>query len=214
MKVVIFANGNFIPTTYSDVILKQAGLIIAADNGARFCLEHGILPDVLVGDLDSLCPRILHELQVAETKIVRYPAEKNATDLELALEHMLTHDGVTHVTLLGALGGRFDMSLSNVLLLSHSKYEHITFKIIDHQHILHIINPSNPLVLNGRTGDVVSLLPLTSSVEGVETINLRYPLKRETLHATSSRGVSNQLAKSEAFITLNTGVLLCVHSIV
>ncbi|NNM59944.1 MAG: thiamine diphosphokinase [Legionellales bacterium] len=214
MNAVIFANGNFVATTYSDLILKQAELIIAADNGARYCLEHGVLPDVLVGDLDSLCPRVLKELQVADTRILLYPSEKNATDLELALDHLLTYQSVTDITILGALGGRFDMSLSNIFLTSHPKYQYMKIKIIDHQNLLYIINAHHPLFLSGRAGDTISLLPLTSSVEGIETLNLRYALKNETLYAASTRGISNQLTNSEAKITVNKGVLLCVHSIV
>lgn len=211
MKVVIFANGDFMPNLHSSVALRQAELVIAADNGARYCLEHGILPDVLIGDLDSLSPQILQELQVAETEIIQHPTDKSVTDLELALDYTL-HRGVSHVTILGGLGGRWDMSLANIFLLSHPKYYQLAIMIIGHDHLLYIINPNHPLQLVGRAGDTISLLPLTPVVNGIETSNLRYPLNKEALHASSTRGISNMLINSEGYITLDEGVLLCVHN--
>lgn len=211
MKVVIFANGDFMPNLHSSLALRQAELVIAADNGARYCLEHGILPDVLIGDLDSLSPQILQELQVAETEIIQHPTNKNSTDLELALDYTLQR-GVSQVSILGGLGGRWDMSLSNIFLLSHPKYYQLAIMIIGHDHVLYIVNPSNPLQLTGRAGDTISLLPLTPVVEGIETSNLRYPLRKESLQASSTRGISNELINGEGYITLDEGVLLCVHN--
>lgn len=212
MRIIIFANGDFVPNSYTHVALQQAELIIAADNGARYCINHGILPDVLIGDLDSLSPHILQELEVAETEIIRYPIEKDATDLELALDYALQKEA-SQVTILGGLGGRWDMSLANIFLLSHPKYAQIGIMIIGYDHLLYIVNADNPAKLNGRAGDTISLLPLTPIVEGIETNNLRYPLEKQELIASSTRGLSNQLMTDEGQVTLGSGVLLCVHQL-
>lgn len=212
MRIIIFANGDFMPNSYTHVALQQAELIIAADNGARYCIDHGILPDVLIGDLDSLSPHILQELEIAETEIIRHPVEKDATDLELALDYAL-QKAATHVTILGGLGGRWDMSLANIFLLSHPKYAQLGIMIIGYDHLLYIVNSANPAKLNGRAGDTISLLPLTPIVQGIETNNLRYPLQKEELIAASTRGISNQLMTDEAQVTLDSGVLLCVHQL-
>ena len=212
MRIIIFANGDFVPNSYTHTALQQAELIIAADNGARYCIDHGILPDVLIGDLDSLSPHILQELETAETEIIRHPTEKDATDLELALDYAVAKKA-TQVTILGGLGGRWDMSLANIFLLSHPKYTQLAIMIIGYDHLLYIANPANPAKLTGRAGDTISLLPLTPIVEGVETNNLRYPLQKEELIAASTRGISNQLMTDEALVTLDAGVLLCVHQL-
>jgi thiamine pyrophosphokinase len=211
MRVVIFANGDFIPNLYSSQALRLAELIVAADNGARYCFSHGILPDVLIGDLDSLAPSLLQELEAAETQIITHPQDKDETDLELALDHAL-HHRATHVTILGGLGGRWDMSLANIFLLAHKKYQKLAICVVGHDHVMYIINADNPLKLQGRKGDTVSLLPLTPVVTGVSTLNLRYPLQGEELHAAGMRGVSNELLGTEGNIVLDEGVLLCVHT--
>lgn len=212
MRVVIFANGDFKPNFTTSQALHSAAMIIAADNGARYCLDHGILPDVVIGDMDSLSKHMLQELEVAETVIIKHPANKDETDLELALDYALEHNA-SHITLLGGLGGRWDMSLSNIFLLSHQKYRQVAISIIGHDNVMHIINPSNPAKLVGRAGDTVSLLPLTPIAEGVSTGNLRFALQNESLYAASSRGVSNSLLAAEGEVMLGDGVLLCVHSL-
>ncbi len=212
VRVVIFANGDFVPNLYSSQALRLAELIIAADNGAQYCFDHGILPDVLIGDLDSLTPSLLQELEAADTHIIKHPIDKDATDLELALDHALHHHA-SHITILGGLGGRWDMSLANILLLAHEKYQQLAICIVDHDHLMYVINAQNPLKLQGREGETVSLLPLTDKVTGVTTMNLRYPLQNDILYAASTRGISNQMLDSEVRISLNDGVLLCVHTI-
>lgn len=211
MRVVIFANGDFVPNLYSSQALRSAELIIAADNGARYCFTHGILPDVLIGDLDSLTPHLLHELEAAETQIISHPVDKDETDLELALDYALQHHA-THITILGGLGGRWDMSLANIFLLAHQKYQALAISIVGDNHVMYVVTSQNPLKLSGSKGDMVSLLPLTPVVNGINTENLRYPLKNDALFATGMRGVSNQLLDVEGNIALDEGVLLCVHT--
>lgn len=210
MKTVIFANGTYSPNLYATMAIRQAECLIAADNGARYCLDHGILPDVLIGDLDSLSPALLKEILLAETDIIQYPEEKNMSDFELALEYAVTHQA-TDITILGGLGGRWDMSLSNIFLLTAPELAHIKMVFIMEDHFLHVVHANQRLCLNGQAGDLVSLLPLTPLALGITTEQLRYPLYEEHLSFASSRGVSNRLTHKNGSVSLSAGVLLCAH---
>lgn len=210
-SIAIVANGEFIFDQDVAAALRHAEMIIAADNGGAYCLKQGILPDVLIGDFDSLPPHLLQELTIAETVIIEYPKEKNATDLELALDYAFQH-AATEITVLGGLGNRWDMSLSTLFLLSAPKYAHILLTILTHEQRLIFVNPLMPLQLTGQIDDIVSLLPLTPAVHGIETEHLYYPLSKESLYASSSRGISNRLTNNKAKVTVAEGVLLCVYT--
>lgn len=210
MKTVIFASGLYTPNLHTTQAIRQAEYLIAADNGAQYCLSHGILPDVVIGDLDSLHPKILKELSLAETEIIQYPEEKDSTDFELALRHALLR-GATEIIVLGALGGRWDMSFSNLFLLTHPDYSDLRLSLLQNDHRLTILHPHQTLLIDGQIGDLVSLLPLTPRVLGIKTTHLHYPLHDEHLDFASSRGVSNRLLATQARITLGAGILVCIH---
>ncbi len=122
MLTLIFANGDLTEPPELPDLLARADLIIAADGGANSCRCLGIIPDVLIGDLDSIDPAILKDFQVKAVAIHRHPPRKDATDLELALDFAMAQ-GAREVWLFGGLGGRWDMSLANVLLAAREKYK-------------------------------------------------------------------------------------------
>jgi len=130
MNAIIFANGKLKKSQKLSDFLKSDPLIVAADGGANHCHRLNITPDILLGDLDSIEPEVLISCKEKGVEIQRYPTRKDATDLELALDLVLTR-GAGSVRLLGALGGRWDMSLANITLASLKKYSsmHISFTL-------------------------------------------------------------------------------------
>ncbi|WP_345344013.1 thiamine diphosphokinase [Candidatus Villigracilis affinis] len=88
---------------------------MAADGGTRHVLELGKIPDVIVGDLDSLPANF--EVSKFENEVILYPKNKNETDLELAIQHALTLNP-QEIIILAALGGRLDQTLGNIALIS------------------------------------------------------------------------------------------------
>jgi thiamine pyrophosphokinase len=205
LRAVIFANGGL---THPYPLLPD-DLIIAADGGARYCLELGLTPHLVVGDFDSLDPVSLQLLAQAGVELVRYPERKDFTDLELALQHARQR-GADEILVLAALGGRWDQTLANLLLpASESLYStHVT--LIDGAQEIHLLRLGERLELHGRPGDTVSLIPLTGDAAGVTTHGLEYALSEETLYFGSTRGISNVLVDESAWVSLQEGLLLCV----
>lgn len=202
MHIIIFANGWL---TKPQEILP-ADLVIAADGGARHCLELGLTPDYVIGDLDSLDTQILENLSSAGSKIVRFPRRKDYTDLELAIQHAIEL-GATQITLIAALGARWDQTIVNVLLAA--AYSKPLIKILDGHQEINFLHDDETIQISGSPGDTVSLIALSKEVRGIFTHNLEYPLNGETLPFGSSRGVSNVLLQSEASISLEQGILMC-----
>ena len=209
MKVVIVANGELEESNRLREIWRTADLRIAADGGALNARKYlALAPHVLIGDLDSLddATRLWCEFSRVET--IQRPRTKDETDLELAIDLAIVR-GATDLTILGALGGRFDQSMANTLLLVKPAIAKISARIAgaDFDVWLAIERAS----ITGKIGETVSLIPLTTQVENIQTSGLQFPLQNESLNFGSSRGVSNVLISSHAEISFARGMLLIVQ---
>jgi thiamine pyrophosphokinase len=203
LRTVIFANGSLNPP----VKLSPGDFIIAADGGGRHCLALGLVPAVVIGDLDSLTQADLAALKAQGAKIVQFPVRKDFTDLELALSHARSL-GADEILILGALGARWDQTLANVLL--PAAFPDLNIRLVDGNQEFFYIRAGETLTVSGRLGDTLSLLPLGGDAQGITTEKLEYPLHSERLQLGSTRGISNVLLEEEAQISLRTGFLLCV----
>jgi len=123
--------------------------------------------------------------------------------LYYAIEH-----GVGDILILGALGGRIDQTLANVLLLALPELRYVKAKILGGRQEVSLI--SGEAIIEGLAGDTLSLLPLTEKVTGIYTEGLEYPLKNDTLYLGPARGVSNVLAAPQARVRIGQGLLLAV----
>ncbi len=211
MRAIIFANGvlNNIQEVH-DIILPD-DLIIAADGGTIHCRALGIKPSVVVGDLDSLNPDYLESLQTSGTEIISYPANKDQTDLELAIRKAIKL-GCDEILVLGALGARWDMTIANLLLPALSDFSKVTIRLIDgHQEII-LLRGEGELTFKGKKGDIVSLIPLGQDAYGVTLRGLKYPLEDDVLKFGATRGISNVLLEDTATVYLKKGLLLCIHT--
>ena len=211
MKVVIFANGKLTETQTVVSTSAQADLIIAVDGGANHCAYLGISPQILLGDLDSIDTDILLEFQKKDVTISRFPVDKDKTDLELALD-LAKEKQATQVTIFAALGGRWDMSLANLLLLAAPDYAAMEITIMDSETTIQVVRGESETTIAAPLGTTTSLIPLGGDAEGVTVSGFKYPLPNAVLHHTSTRGLSNVVLDQPAKIHLKKGVMLIVVS--
>lgn len=194
-------------------------LVVAADGGARHAPTLGVRVDQWVGDGDSIDAAALDALAASGVEIRRAPVDKDESDAELAVLAAI-EAGARTVTILGALGGaRVDHALANVGLLAHPALAGRPAWLYDERaariSLLSAPDVSGGSVmheLEGRPGDLVSLVPDGASVSGVTTSGLRYPLDHEPLVLGRTRGVSNVRTGRVARITLESGRLLVIET--
>jgi thiamine pyrophosphokinase len=188
--------------------LPPPDLVVAADSGVEHALALGCAVDLVVGDLDSADPGAVARAEAAGAVVERHPAEKDATDLELALDAAHARD-VDRIIVVGGGGGRLDHFLANALVLASQKFASTRVEArISGADVVVIHSVAQ---LSGRVGDLCSLLPLGGPARSVRTEGLRYPLFGEDLLPGTTRGVSNEFAAPTARVVIDGGVLLAVH---
>jgi thiamine pyrophosphokinase len=209
MRTMIFANGDAPDERVVKPWLDAAALIIAADGGARNALSIGVMPQIAIGDLDSLCPADRLQLEQAKAQFIVYPAHKDYTDLELAIRHALER-GATDLVIVSALGGRWDQSLANMLLLTLPELKNVPTRIIDQRESISVIRDRAEIA--GRAGDTLSLIALRGDAHGVSIEGCEYPLKDAVLPFGATLGISNVLIEPVATVTVQDGIVLAIHT--
>jgi thiamine pyrophosphokinase len=209
MRGVIFANGVIKHPQDVRAMIRSDDVLIAADGGAAYCMAIGILPTAVVGDFDSLSTDEQKTLQDAKVDLIRYPARKDQTDLELALWYAVER-GADEILVFGALGARWDMTVANVLLLAAPELKNVAVRLIDGRQEISLLRGQGELKFQGKKGDTLSLIPLGGNASGVSLLGLEYPLEDGMLKFGSSRGISNVMIEDSATVRQKRGLLLCV----
>ncbi len=208
-RAVIVANGVMSANTDLESLLCAGDLLIAADGGARYCLQSGCMPQVVIGDFDSLSETEVDELAAGGTEVLRHPARKDETDLDLAVDLAIQKE-IREILVLAALGGRWDQTLANLLLLGLPRFAKARICLLDGDQEITLLRPRAMHIIRGSPGDTVSLIALSGDAHGVTTSGLEYPLQTDRLPFGATRGVSNILTAPKATVSLQSGLLICI----
>jgi len=209
-NVIIISDGNFgDPIFFKKKIAEiENTLLIACDGGVRHLQKLGIKPNVIIGDMDSIDSSQLASYSAEGVQIIQYPANKDFTDTELALDYALNLKP-TAIYIWGALGGRLDHTLANVFLLSKGQKAGIKTYLIDEYCEAFIVDREAAFV--DAKGVTVSLFALSPKVEGLSLSGFAYPLKDAVLTMGESLGVSNIINEVHAKISVRVGNLLVIR---
>jgi len=204
---LVFAGGEP-PSNAIHDRLPKPDVVIAADSGLDHARAWGLHVDIVVGDLDSVDPVELDAATTDGTAVELHPAEKDETDLELAIASARAH-GARRVTVVGGYGGRLDHFLANLELLASPRFRDLEIDAWVGHAYLNVVRERTDL--RGPIESLCSLLALGGMARGVTTEGLRYPLHDDDLLPGSTRGVSNELIAPVATVSLHAGVLLAIQ---
>ena len=186
--------------------------IIAGDRGLEALYQLKIIPNHVVGDFDSVSPEIL-KFYKKQSQIIfhTYNAEKDNTDTDIALQLAIRLKS-SKITIMGALGKRMDHAIANIHILKAALEANIPCQMIDEHNRIYLINKEMTLEKDKVYGKYVSLIPLTSIVEGLSLTGFKYPLKDYTLPIGTSLGISNEIIGDTAHIQMKNGILIVIES--
>ena len=211
-RAIVFANGELGKRAVQRANIQDTDFIVCVDGGLQHAQEWGIQPHLLIGDFDSAQSTSLNASNIADVERINHPVNKDASDLELALEELQSREiqqrEIQEVLLLGISGGRADHSLFNWMLPAVKAWAY-KLRLLDETADAHVVNRAHPFKQTSTLGSLISLLPLRK-VAGVTTAGLEYPLNNASIKPGSTLGLSNVVCAKNVTVELASGVLLVI----
>lgn len=213
MQTVVALAGEINDSPLVRSALNGAGLIVAADSGANRLRNLGVLPHIVIGDLDSLQGDDLFHLKSVGVEFEPHPAPEQRTDGDVAIEHALKR-GATSIIIVGLFGGpRYDHAVANLYLLTHPSLRQIPTWTVDGWTALTVLNGDGVAQthFHGHVGDYVSITAVSEQVRGVTTVGLKWPLSDATFTRGMNEGTSNELIHERAMVQIREGTAFASH---
>ena len=201
---LLVGNGEPPSRQLFEFLMREQPLLLCADGGADFVLEHGFPPDYVVGDLDSVSAGGL--AQTAMDRLIKVDADDTGTDLQKVLRHAVDL-GVGAAVLVGFTGRRTDHTLWSLGLLKSFAHRMDLCMVDDHCDI-RLIDAS--IAFSAPIGLKLSLCPLGGPAHRIRTAGLRFPLNEESLIPGERDGISNEVVEDPVTVTVGGGDLLLV----
>lgn len=212
MKVCIILNGEIKNYYYIKNIINKNNYdyIVCADGGANHSYNMGMIPDYIIGDLDSIYSEIIEFYKLKDVKFEKFPSKKDETDTEICV-YLASKLDAKEIDFIGALGGRLDHMIANINLLYYVRNKGIYTKIIsEHEDIYIAINEE--ITINGDIGDTISVIPLNGDAKGVTLENLEYPLNNYDMKFYLPLGISNVMLYEKCSVKVEQGSLIIIKN--
>lgn len=205
-RAIVFANGDCSDYASSLANITKDDYIVCVDGGARHCYAQALEPDLLVGDFDSLSSDVAKTIGDSQIECVRFAPEKDASDLELALQ-TLSERLIDDVVLLGISGGRTDHHLFNWQLAGSRSWP-FRLRLIDDSIDAQLVDKSRPLQISASIGQTFSVIALSRAACGVGVSGAKYPLTNARLAPGSTLGLSNEVTEQHLQVSVEEGIVL------
>lgn len=193
------------------IMFRPDDMILCADGGLLIALDAGIIPDAVIGDMDSLAQAGFNKDRLpGRTRWIEASPEKDLTDTALCLEAALEF-GCDELVLLGGIGGRLDHTIANLQNVVGFSKRGLAIVIVDQNTKIHLLT-DDTMTLTGLEGFSVSIFSWTPLSIGVTLSGMAYPLTDAVLSNDFPLGVSNRLVGAEGAVSVADGTLLIICS--
>ena len=208
-KYVIFLNGEYkYSQEFMDKLVSENSVCFCADGGANFAFKYGKIPEMIVGDLDSIEKKVLEYYKSKNILIKKFPKDKDFTDFELILKEINkiseNKNFVEKIFVVGGLGKRIDMTLSNLFIME--KYKNLVFL----QENEEIFYAEKSFILKNKKEYEFSIIPISEKVEKLTLKGFKFETDKIDVKRESSRLVSNVILENEASVEFENGKLIII----
>lgn len=209
MKGLLISSGSLSNYEQLKEYSKEADYILCADGGIKHAIKSQILPNAIIGDLDSIGDEEMKFIHDNNVPIIKYPVEKDETDTELGINY-LSELGIKDISLFGATGTRIDHTLGNVFLLRKLLKNKINGRVVDDNNIIYLIDEF--LKLPKRNNYYVSIIPISEKGIVVTLKGFYYPLINAKINFGSTLGISNKIIDAFGEVNILHGEALIIES--
>ena len=205
-KFVIFLNGEYkYSQEFMDKLVSENAVCFCADGGANSAFKYGKMPEVIIGDLDSIEKKVLEYYKSKNILIKKFPKDKDFTDFELILKEINkiseNKNFVEKIFVVGGLGKRIDMTLSNLFIMG--KYKNLVFL----QENEKIFYAEKSFILKNKKEYEFSI---SEKVEKLTLKGFKFETDKIDVKRESSRLVSNVILENEASVEFENGKLIII----
>lgn len=204
MRAVIFGAGDIFADNIEEKV-QEGDLVVCADRGYSNAKLMGAHVNVLVGDFDSLS-RIPDDVD----EIVKVPAKKDLTDLQLAVNTAIER-GADDIIIIASTNGRLDHTLSLICILEDLWNKKIPAHIVNGQNRIRLLRNSGVIIVRSAY-KYFSVVALDEKVKGVTIDGGEYPIVKKEIHRGFQYAVSNEITKNCALIEVKRGTVLVIES--
>ncbi|MCE5192994.1 thiamine diphosphokinase [bacterium] len=204
---IVFAGGDPGSFTFLRTVDYKGAYLAAVDRGLSVAVTLGLVPDLFVGDGDSVAPELLATLDRDRTAVIMLPARKDISDLEATFDQLVASGRAGGVLVLAGLGGRLDHTLFNLQVAARhlDDFGQVTFE--DDQCLVRPLMHHNDLQL--PRGTTVSFVPDSAKVE-VSLEGFAYPLVHAIVEQGSTQLLSNVVRESRQCVDVHRGTVFMI----
>ena len=208
-KYVIFLNGEYkYSQEFMDKLVSQTTVCFCADGGANFAFKYGKIPEMIIGDLDSIEKKVLEYYKSKNILIKKFPKDKDFTDFELILKEINkiseNKNFVEKIFVVGGIGKRIDMTLNNLFIME--KYKNLVF-LQENEEIFYV---EKSFVLKNKKEYEFSIIPISEKVEKLTLKGFKFETDKIDVKRENSRLVSNVILENEASVEFENGKLIII----
>ena len=202
-KCVIVSAGEMNSNVFEKIDIDSDDVIIACDGGYDSCLKYGVMPNILLGDFDSVKSKLPEDIEK-----ITLNCEKDDTDTLSAVKLML-EKGFTDILITGALGGRIDHTMANLQTLLYIDENGGIGRICGDREDIRLISNETAVIKSDKT-KTLSIFTPDEKAEGVNIKNAKYCVSDFTMKNSFPIGVSNEFTDEDAVISVKNGRLFII----
>ncbi len=210
MRGLIISSGNINDYTLLNDLIDENDYIVCADGGLDHIMKIDKIPDLILGDFDSISDLGIKYIEDNNINIERYSSIKDNTDTELAIKTLIDK-GIDKISLIGGSGTRLDHTLANLFLLKKFNKDGITLRMIDDNNIVNYLVDS--IEIKKSEGRFISIIPLNYDGIIVSLRGFKYKLNQKHIEYASTLGVSNEIIEDVGLVKLDKGEALVFESL-
>lgn len=209
MRIVVVSGGKPPEEQTLRNYLNDETFIISADSGSNILFKYNIVPNVMLGDFDSIQNIVFNYFKEKGCKIISYPSEKKFTDTEAAIVEAVKLNP-QEILLFGCTGSRLDHTLANLGLLYKCLKNNVNAYIIDENNTISLHDKD--FKIRGKMGEIFSLQTFGDTVNNLSIFKAKYELHNYDLKFGDPRTVSNELLEDDVVVTFKNGILILIKA--